>query len=104
MKKLMIFIFILICIFCSSCSNNNKNDSSKNEVINENANETIFGGYFTVIDEWKNKGEIYRNRIVYDNNSKVKYFVSYYTFNSGRSGVVMTPLYNKDGSLQVYEE
>lgn len=99
MKKIIIILVSLFCIFCSSCSNN-KNDLSTNEIVSEDDNETIFGGYFTVIDEWSDSGETYQ--IVYDNNSKIKYFVSYYIFGF-KKGALMVPLYNKDGSLQVYE-
>ena len=49
------------------------------------------GGYFTLLTEW-NGGSI-----VYANDTKVKYLV---TLGDGRSGI--TPLYNADGTLQVY--
>lgn len=53
-------------------------------------------GYFTVITEW---GENGRYKIVYANDTKVKYFV----FESGHRYAI-TSLYNADGTLQIYEE
>lgn len=62
----------------------------------ENNTSGDFGnGYFTVITEW---GNVYY--IVYANDTKVKYLImerSQYL-----SGI--TPLYNADGTLQIYEE
>ena len=55
------------------------------------------GGYFTLIKRWHDAGEHYR--IVYANDTKVKYLI----WRSGY-GRGITPLYNADGSLQVYEE
>lgn len=52
-------------------------------------------GYFTVIAEW---GSVYRNYIVYTNDTKVKYFIRESAYQFG-----ITPLYNADGTLQVYE-
>ena len=55
------------------------------------------GGYFTLIKEWSDGGDIYK--IIYANDTKVKYLF----WGSGYRGGI-TPLYNADGSLQVYEE
>ena len=56
------------------------------------------GGYFTLIKEWRDgAGSIYK--ITYANDTKVKYLF----WNSGYKGGI-TPLYNADGSLQVYKE
>ena len=53
--------------------------------------------YFTTIKEWGDTNVKYE--IVYANDTGVKYliFKTYY-----KAGI--TPLYNADGSLQVYEE
>lgn len=55
-------------------------------------------GYFTTISKWgdANYGTY---RIVYANDTKVKYFVNASGYRTG-----ITPLYNADGTLQVYEE
>lgn len=55
-------------------------------------------GYFTTISKWgdANYGTY---RIVYANDTKVKYFVNTSGYRTG-----ITPLYNADGTLQIYEE
>lgn len=55
------------------------------------------GGYFTVIQEWDDEQGHYT--IVYANDTKVKYLIWKDTYKGN-----ITPLYNTDGSLQVYEE
>jgi len=64
----------------------------------ESSESGDFGnGYFTAISEWSSTTNKYK--IVYANDTKVKYFV----FNTGyKFGI--TPLYNADGTLQIYEE
>ena len=57
----------------------------------------IAGGYFTEIQKWRADDADYK--IVYANDSKVKYLV---VTCGNRYGI--TPLYNADGSLQLYEE
>lgn len=56
------------------------------------------GGYFTLIKEWGDVNED-NYEIVYANDTKVKYLI----WKGFRRGSI-TPLYNADGSLQVYEE
>lgn len=58
-------------------------------------------GYFTVIAEWYEDFKTYR--IVYANDTKVKYFISSFDSWNARSNAI-TPLYNVDGTLQIYEE
>lgn len=58
-------------------------------------------GYFTVIAEWHEDFKTYR--IVYANDTKVKYFISSFDSWNARSNAI-TPLYNIDGTLQIYEE
>lgn len=55
------------------------------------------GGYFTKVSDWKDGENIYE--IVYANDTKVKYLI----WRTAYKGNI-TPLYNADGSLQVYEE
>lgn len=67
------------------------------EAINATESTVDFAdGYFTVIMQW---GNIPTYRIVYAKDTKVKYFVF---FDGYRCGI--TPLYNADGTLQIYEE
>lgn len=58
--------------------------------------ESIGGGYFTVITSW---GEADSYYIVYAKDTKVKYFVKWTGYQFG-----ITPLYNADGTFQIYEE
>lgn len=54
-------------------------------------------GYFTKIAEWEDAYSNYY--IIYANDAKVKYLVM---SSQTRSGI--TPLYNVDGTLQIYED
>lgn len=63
----------------------------------ETTSTATFGGYFTLIKTWGDVINTYD--IVYANDTKVKYLI----WNCGQKAA-MTPLYNADGSLQVYEE
>lgn len=58
-------------------------------------NDLFCNGYFTAINKWHDLHSRYR--IVYANDTKVKYFIAY---SSNKFGI--TPLYNADGTLQVY--
>ena len=53
--------------------------------------------YFTTITEWHDRPQHYS--IVYANDTKVKYLII-----SGANRSAITPLYNSDGTLQIYEE
>lgn len=87
MKKFLLLIITVLCL--SGCSEEqghpNKNDNTYRE--------QFAGGYFTVLEKWDRS-----NYIVYANDTKVKYFFKY-----GGSVLGITPLYNADGSLQIYE-
>lgn len=86
MKKFLLLIITVLCLSgCSKEEHPNKNDNTYRE--------QMAGGYFTVLEEWDRV-----NYIVYANDTKVKYFVKY-----GGSVLGITPLYNADGSLQIYE-
>ena len=87
MKKL--FLILSLCLLLTGCGTDYEAAETKSD--------EICGGYFTLIEEWGGGSGVYQ--IMYANDTKVKYFV----WRSGyRAG--MTPLYNADGSLQVYEE
>lgn len=53
------------------------------------------GGYFTLLTEWSDDGR--RCCVVYANDARVKYLI---ITGDTRSGI--TPLYNADGTLQIY--
>jgi hypothetical protein len=62
-------------------------------------NETDVGkGYFTTVKYWGGGGGI-DYYIVYANDTKVMYFLVSGGYTSG-----ITPLYNADGTLQIYNE
>ena len=62
-------------------------------------NYSFCNGYFTVINEWRDWHRRYR--IAYANDTKVKYFIAYNVDSESQFGI--TPLYNADGTLQVYD-
>ena len=59
-------------------------------------NDLFCNGYFTAINKWHDWHS--RCCIVYANDTKVKYFIAYSGYKFG-----ITPLYNADGTLQVYD-
>lgn len=61
------------------------------------ASDDFGNGYFTAIAEWEDANNRYK--IVYANDTKVKYFICITGYKFG-----ITPLYNADGTLQIYEE
>lgn len=63
----------------------------------DNTEYSLCGNYFTLITEWDDSGAIYR--IVYAKDTKVKYFIAKSGYKFG-----ITPLYNADGTVQVYGE
>jgi len=88
MKK--IIAVLCICLLLTGCGTDYKD--AKNVL-----KKTTVGGYFTVIKEWNDEQGCYT--IVYANDTKVKYLIWKGTYKGS-----ITPLYNTDGSLQVYEE
>ena len=89
-KILAVFTVGLIGLSAAGCS------TSYQQAANMPDKGTSFGGgYFTLLTEWN--GGARDCYIVYANDTKVKYLV---TFGDGASGI--TPLYNADGTLQVY--
>lgn len=93
MKKKILAIILsgLVVLQCTGCG------TTYQEATNtSNFSDSFAKGYFTVITEW---GGTPTYRIVYANDTKVKYFVF---FDGYRGGI--SPLYNTDGTLQIYEE
>ena len=84
-------ILLLCCALLSGCGTTIYNQSQ--EIVNG----TFASGYFITIREWNdNEGNF---RIVYANDTKVKYLVWITGYKAS-----ITPLYNEDGSLQIYKE
>ena len=90
-KKLMVLIMIcLLTLPLFGCSQNYHDATKTHE-------ETIGQGYFTTVKQWGG-GMDYSYSIVYANDTKVMYFIV-----SGGSTFGITPLYNTDGTLQIYQ-
>jgi major membrane immunogen (membrane-anchored lipoprotein) len=81
-----IIVILSTCLLLTGCGTNYKN-----------ALTTTNGEYFTVVKEWDDSWDTYK--IVYANDTKVKYLIW-----KGLQRGSMIPLYNADGSLQIYEE
>lgn len=90
-KKLIVLLTIFILIFSLvGCA------TTYQEATGKNDEEDFCNGYFTVITKWDDDMGVYR--IVYANDTKVKYI----TISSGyKFGI--SPLYNADGTLQIYD-
>ncbi len=95
MKKKILAALIsgILTFSCAGCSTTYQEATGQTE---SKSDDSFAGDYFTTIVEW---GTIPTYRIVYANDTKVKYFV----FIDGHKGGI-SPLYNADGSLQLYEE
>lgn len=91
-KRLILLLTTLLLLFnVTGCG------KTYAEAIGETTGTSTGGGYFTEIVKWRDEeGQAYQ--IVYANDTHVKYLIS----NSGYQYGI-TPLYNADGSLQIYE-
>lgn len=96
MRKKYIMLFAVISVafllvFLASCG-----EHTYQEALTTTEEDTsCFGGYFTEITEWWDDSGTYY--IVYANDTKVKYLIC-----RGLRSVGVTPLYNADGTLQIY--
>ena len=63
----------------------------------EKSNDDFANGYFTTIKEWGNNNTHYR--LIYANDTKVIYL-----YISDGYGKAITPIYNADNTLQLYEK
>lgn len=84
-----VILILCICLLLTGCGTSYEDA--------EDTLRTVGGGYFTLIKEWDVNDGSYC--IVYANDTRVKYLVWRCVHKGG-----ITPLYNADGSLQVYEE
>lgn len=92
MKKLIVALAVVVVVCLTGCGTTYQEATGQ---ANSKA-EDIGGGYFTVITSW---GEANSYYIVYAKDTKVKYFIKWTGYQFG-----ITPLYNADGTLQIYEE
>lgn len=94
MKRIK-YIALLLCLVCvlTACGTTYQEAAGETST----ASNDLCNGYFTVITEWSDAHGSYQ--IVYTNDTKVKYFIAMTGYKFG-----ITPLYNSDGSLQIYGE
>ena len=86
----LLLVLTLLCFVLTGCKS-----TSYEEANNESTKD--FSGYFTTVKQWGSGMEGYYY-ILYANDTKVMYL----HYSCGyRSGI--TPLYNTDGTLQIYE-
>lgn len=88
-KIALILTLCLMVIMLCSCST-----SYENATI---PTKKDFGSYFSVLKEWNDY--MGKCKIIYANDTHVMYFYFDGNYTSG-----LTPLYNADGTLQIYEE
>ena len=88
-KIILILVFCLIATLLCGCSTSYENVTTPTY--------KDFGGYFSVLKEWDDHymGEC---KILYADDTHVMYFYFDGNYTSG-----LTPLYNADGTLQIYE-
>ena len=93
MKKKLLGIVLcsILTLSCIGCG------TSYQEATNTDYTKDYGGGYFTLLTEWNGSEANYR--IVYANDTKVKYLICSSGYKYG-----ITPLYNADGTLQIYGE
>lgn len=95
MKKrlLSVTLAVVIVVCLVGCGTTYQEATGKTE---SNASDDFGNGYFTVITEWNGY------KIVYAKDTKVKYLIGYGNYPYSQFGI--TPLYNADGTLQIYKE
>lgn len=94
MKKKIVLILVLctIALVLCSCSSTSYDEAKVSDTY------AFSNGYFTVIKEWDGGVNFPLERIIYANDTGVMYYVYAYNYYGG-----ITPLYNADGTLQIYE-
>lgn len=94
-KRLLSVVLVVVMVVCLvGCGTTYQQATGQTE---SNASGDFGNGYFTVITKWSDGSSRYR--IVYARDTKVKYFIQNSTYSWA-----ITPLYNADGTLQIYEE
>ena len=93
MKKKIALILVLCIMATVLCSCSSSYEEAKTSNMYDFSN-----GYFTVIKQWDGGMDWPTESIVYANDTGVMYYI----FLKGHSGGI-TPLYNADGTLQIYE-
>lgn len=96
MKKqiLIVALAVMMMVYLVGCGTTYQEVTGQAE---SNSSGDFGNGYFTVITKWSDGNGRYR--IVYAKDTNVKYFIQNSTYSWA-----ITPLYNADGTLQIYEE
>lgn len=89
---LSVFTLVLSTTIFSGCANN---PYSKEQDLTQSTYKGFADGYFTTVKEWDDKFDKYK--IVYANDTRVIYLICVSAHHFG-----ITPLYNADGTLQIY--
>ena len=97
-KKKYVAILTAILLMTSLSGCDNQQNAYYESVAESSEARTVCGGYFTVLYDWYIDNDMARYYIIYANDTKVKYLLVAGKFRSG-----ITPLYNPDGTLQIYE-
>lgn len=90
-RRILALVLAIIIITLSLVG---RSDTAYQDAKNVNGDEYA-NGYFTKVKEW---GLDDQYKIVYANDTKVMYYV-----NINQHGSGITPLYNADGTLQIYD-
>jgi hypothetical protein len=93
-KLLILLIACVLMISLVSCGNNKTYEDARQGGVCDN---DWANGYFTIIKSWGGTGAC-QYMIVYANDTKVMYYIDCHSTAGG-----MTPLYNADGTLQIYD-
>lgn len=93
MKKKIALILVLCIMTAMLCG-----CATSYEEANTNPDNYFSKGYFTMIKSWDGGIDYPTEYIVYANDTKVMYYV----FRQAHAGGI-TPLYNADGTLQIYK-
>ena len=93
MKKKICLALVLCLVVTMLCSCSSSYEEAKTSDM-----YAFSDGYFTVIKEWDGGVNYPLEQIVYANDTGVMYYTYAYGYRGG-----ITPLYNADGTLQIYE-
>ena len=93
-KQILIAALSVVMVVClTGCGTTYQEATGQTE---SNSSDDFGNGYFAVIAEWSGY------KIVYAKDTKVKYLIGYRDYPYSQFGI--TPLYNADGTLQIYED
>lgn len=93
MKRILsVALAVVMVVWLGGCGTTYQEATGQTE---SKSNNDFGNGYFTVITKWDSG-----YGIVYANDTKVKYLI----ISGSRYMSGITPLYNADGTLQIYED